>query len=215
MRSTIFAAAAAACVAATSPAFAQQAPPPQTLPIFIVDARGAFASLGADETTAEALGITVERLPRRALALSGGAHVYPFRRPGFAIGVGAEVILSRATTQGGTDINGVVTPRVDRRLTGVAGVLSLNFGGRDGWSYLSGGAGPLRFESTSSLIPSGTAPATTTLNAGGGARWFVRSHLAAGFDVRVYLTRPAPSLADSAGRDRARLLVVSIGVSLR
>jgi len=218
MRSTTLAVAVAAClflIAAATPVLAQGPPPPKPLPLLVVDVRGALVSMGADTSTAVALAVPPELLPGRGLALSGGAHLYPFRRPGFAIGVGAEAILARTRSEGGTDANGVEIPQLDRRLTGIAGVLSLNFGGRDGWSYISGGTGPLRFESTSSLIPHGTAPAATALNAGGGARWFVKSHLAAGFDVRFYLTRPAPTLIDSAGRNRGRVLVIAVGVTVR
>ena len=47
------------------------------------------------------------------------------------------------------------------------------------------------------------------------ARWFTRQHLAVGFDVRFYLTRPQPAVGDVLPRDRQRLLVVAIGISLR
>jgi hypothetical protein len=110
--------------------------------------------------------------------------------------------------------NGTVI-EIRREMSGISAVLSLNFGGRDGWSYLSGGIGPLRFTSTSSDIPHGTAPATTTLNAGGGARWFVRPRLAAGFDVRAYFTKPADATAGNAGRDRMNVFVIAIGITLR
>jgi hypothetical protein len=171
--------------------------------------------MGSDATTADALGIEADQLPSGGLAFSAGVHTYPFRRPGFAIGLGAEGVIAHAKKTGGTDANGNVTPDLTRRLEGISGVLSLNFGGRDGWSYLSGGVGPLRFETTSSLVEHGKAPATTTLNAGGGARWFVNQHMAWGFDVRVYGTRPAQTTADSAGRDRMRVFVFAIGITLR
>ena len=100
----------------------------------------------------------------------------------------------------------MVTPELTRSLSGAAGTLSLNFGGRDGWSYVSGGLGPLRFESTSSEITHAEAPYTMTQNAGGGARWFIKRHLAAGFDVRFYFTRPSGGLTDVAGRVVRELL---------
>jgi hypothetical protein len=141
--------------------------------------------------------------------------VYPIRRHGFAVGVGAETIVGHAHSSGGIDANGVPIPELTRRLTGVAGIVSVNFGGRDGWSYLSGGAGPLRFDTTSSLVPHGAAPTTMTPNAGGGIRWFVRPHLAAGFDVRAYLTQSQATTGESAGRNRMRVLVFAIGITLR
>jgi hypothetical protein len=215
MRSTVLLAALSAGLMATAaPAFAQ-APSPKPLPFLVVDFRAARASIGRDTTTAEDLDVDTSQLPGSGFAFSGGLHVYPFRRHGFAIGVGAEGISTGATRLNSANSEGVVTAELKRRLTGVSGVISLNFGGRDGWSYLSGGLGPLRFESTSSEVPHGEAPYTMTQNAGGGARWFINRHLAAGFDLRFYLTRPSGGLADVAGRNRLTVRVIAIGVTFR
>jgi hypothetical protein len=205
------------------PAFAQT----PKLPVLVVDLRGATAGLGTDDHTATdltsgaaeaaAAGLTVPKvtLPGRGLAFTGGIHVYPFRRHGFAIGLGAEAIAAHVVAKGGTDVTGTVTPEINRRLQGAAAVVSVNFGGRDGWSYLSGGAGPLRFESTSSDIAHTTAPARMTQNVGGGARWFTNEHVAATFDVRAYLTRPTKTELTVAGRERKRVMVFSVGISIR
>ena len=199
---------------APTSALAQSAPP-KPLPFIVFDVRVARASMGTDPATAEALGIEADELPGGGLAFSAGVHTYPFRRQGFAIGLGAEGVLAHAKKTGGTDSNGNIAPDLARRFEGISGVLSLNFGGRDGWSYLSGGLGPLRFETTSSLVSHGTAPATTTPNVGGGARWFVKPHMAAGFDVRLYLTQSAATTAVSAGRDRMRVIIFAAGITLR
>ena len=55
----------------------------------------------------------------------------------------------------------------------------------------------------------------STLNMGGGARWFAKPHLAFTFDVRYYLTRPEVQTADYPGRQRNRLMVLSAGVSIK
>jgi hypothetical protein len=213
LRSTILIAALAACLTGpAAPAFAQE---PKPLPLFIVDVRGAYASIGRDTTTAKDLEVDANQLPGSGFAFSGGAHLYPYRRHGFAIGVGAEAMSTHTTRLGSVSTNGVVTQELKRRLSGVAGVVSLNFGGRDGWSYLSGGVGPLRFETTSSEIAHGSAPYVMTQNAGGGARWFITRHLAAGFDVRFYLTRPAGTGVDLAGRNRLNVRVIALGITLR
>jgi hypothetical protein len=203
---------ATALVRVAAPAFAQA---PKPLPVFVVDMRGATAGLGTDVHTATDLGVDKARLPGRPFAFTAGIHVYPFRRHGFAIGVGSETVFARAATKGGTDAKGIVTPDISRRFQGFAAVLSVNFGGRDGWSYLSFGEGPLRFETTSRDIAHTTAPARTSQNAGGGARWFTNQHVAATFDVRAYLTRPTDTGVAIAGRDRKRVLVFSVGISLR
>lgn len=203
-----------------APAFAQALKP---LPVVVIDVRGATAGLGTDARTATDLTpgaaddpkLALVKLPGRGLAFTAGAHVYPVRRRGFAIGIGAESIVARVIAKGSTDVAGAVTPDITRRLQGVAAILSLNFGGRDGWSYLSGGAGPLRFESTSSDVAHTTAPARMTQNVGGGARWFTNQHVAATFDVRAYLTRPTNPEATVAGRDRKRVMVFSVGISIR
>jgi len=202
----------AASAGLATPALAQS---PKPLPAFVIDVRGASAGLGRDVQTAADLTLEPAQLPSRGLALTAGIHVYPIRRHGFAIGLGAEGVLVRAVAKGGTDAMGVVTPDVARRFEGVAAVLSLNFGGRDGWSYLSGGSGPLRFESSRGDVAHTTAPTRMTLNAGGGVRWFTNQHIAATFDVRAYLTRPAAATAGVAGRDRQRVLVMSVGISIR
>jgi len=213
MRSTILAVVTLTGIALIpSPAIAQDKKP---LPFVVFDLRGARTSLGNDDTTASDLNVLGEQLPGKGFALSGGVHTYPFRRHGFAIGLGVEGILTRASAKDVLDKSGVVIPEVSRSLSGVAGILSLNFGGRDGWSYLSGGVGPLRFETISSEIPHGEAPTNLTQNFGGGARWFVKPHMAVGFDVRLYLTRPEVTTTESAGRDRMNVVVIAVGITLR
>jgi hypothetical protein len=98
--------------------------------------------------------------------------------------------------------------------------VSLNFGGREGWSYMSAGLGWSRYyterEDLAPLSPE-DAPRMRTLNYGGGARWFARRHLAFAIDLRFYglpaqagtATRPAEELPAS------RRVMLSAGASFK
>lgn len=182
----------------------------------VIDARLFVAGFGADAVTATDLGIPVEVLPSRGPGFVIGATVYPLRRSGFALGLGGEMLLARARTAASTTEAGSVFPAVERRLLSFTAQLSLNFGHRDGWSYLTGGVGPFRFESfTGDTAPTEAPAARTTINLGGGARWFMKRHVALNLDVRFYLTRPEPAVGTIPGRSRQRILVLSAGISLR
>ncbi len=199
---------------AAVPALAQTPSTPR-LPIFAADVRGVFARLGQDETTAKGLSTTALELPAGGLGLVGGAHVYVWRGETMALGVGAEAILARASRalidsttgkESGTVIN--------RRLRAATAQLSVNFGRREGWSYLTAGMGPTSFESyLAGATPDGLRPAS--LNFGGGARWFNWEHLGFSADIRFYATKPALATANTAQHLRKNLLVFSGGISLK
>ena len=97
-----------------------------------------------------------------------GGHVYLFNLGSTRLGLGISVLGVRGTA---TDAN--ATMRV------VAPQLSFNFGTSDGWSYLSVGAGTARVDAQE-------VGSSSAINAGGGARWFIKRHLGIGFDVRLY-----------------------------
>jgi hypothetical protein len=193
------------------PAAAQ--PREEPLPIFVVDVRGAMPFLGQSPTTAANLGLSPTDLPSRGLGLVAGVQVYPIRRQGWAFGFGGEMLYSRATHETRIDPE-TVGPITRSRLESLSVQLSLNFGHRDGWSYLSGGAGPLVFDTYhDGLTPDGVR--AMTLNYGGGVRWFTRPRLAANFDVRFYATRPADPTPNVGARIRQAVMVISVGVSIR
>ena len=125
---------------AATPAFAQQREP---IPVFVFDARGAFARLKDDATTADTLGVSVANLPGHGFGVVGGAHFYPLRRGGFALGLGGEVLLVGGSHEN-LDTDGMTPlgPDVRRQLRSLSVQLSLNFGHRQGWSYLTVGDGP-------------------------------------------------------------------------
>jgi hypothetical protein len=184
------------------------------IPLFVVDARGVFAKLGQDKTTAAGLSTSVLDLPAAGVGAAGGAHVYLWRGRTMAFGAGGETMFARAqhTLVDSTGKKtGVV---VDRRLKSVSGQLSLNFGRREGWSYVTAGLGPTAFESyLGGATPDGER--LTALNFGGGARWFNWEHLAFTADLRFYGTKPANATANTAARLRKTLIVFSGGIAIK
>ena len=213
---------AIACTFAT-PAAAQL---PRPLPVAAFDIRGFYSKLGQDPVTATDLGLKPEDLPARGLGGVAALTFYPVRGKSMALGIGGEGLLARGhgdladdedvsggTSQGGTSI---LSDPIDQRLRGLAVAVSLNFGHRDGWSYVSAGLGPMTF----ATYRGGTAPpesplVSNTLNFGGGARWFMKRHVAFCFDVRFYQTRPEIKTTYYPRRQRTKLLIMSAGMSLK
>lgn len=202
---------------------AQDAPPPPLLeePIapFVVDARGVMARFKQDPTVAASLGVASTELPTRGLGLAVGGHVYPLRTRSFALGLGGELLLRArgSHTVPPTEEDGPDGPTIVTRMTAVSPQLSLNFGKRSGWSYLSGGIG---WASLTSEVqadgplenPSGRR---RTLNYGGGARWFAQEHLAFTFDLRFYSIGAGEGTVGGPALPAMRLMVFSAGVSLK
>lgn len=207
--------AAGLALSVVTPAFAQS-PPPKRLPPVVFDLRGATVGMGVDQHTADDLGVDAIAMPSRGFGGMAGIHFYPIRKPGFAIGLGGDGIISRASSPRSEPTDPTFVPAMERRMIGFSGALSLNFGGLDGWSYLSFGLGPLRFESfTGDTAPAVAAPFVMTQNLGGGARWFTNNHIAFELDVRFFLTRPQETQLLNAGADRKRVLVISVGIGVK
>ena len=55
----------------------------------------------------------------------------------------------------------------------------------------------------------------TTINYGGGARWFMKRHLAFSFDVRFYAIDPTTPLPNRPSGPRTTLLSFGAGMSLK
>jgi len=187
---------------------------PTLLPRLVFDIRAASVSLPQDPVTASNLALDPAALRKRALAVVGGAHLYLYRRPGFAVGVGEEVLLGSRGHHAVVDNNGL-TGDLTRRVQGFSTIVSANFGGRNGWSHLSGGVGPVRFETITTAVPQTRTPFRLTPNFGGGARWFTTEHMAVGFDVRAYFTPAVSATATTAGKSKSRLLVIAVGLTIR
>jgi hypothetical protein len=201
-----------------------QAPVPHPLPRIALDLRGFYSGLGRDATTAAALNVAPTDLPNRALGGVAGIHLYLLRSRKITIGIGGEGVLARGRSQQVIEDPTPPAPGqlpvppilVQQHLRGISGQVSLNFGDRDGWSYLSAGMGPLAFYSyTGEARPFDAPPVETTINLGGGGRWFMKPHLAFCFDIRFYQTKPENTTVSYPGRARKQLLVMSAGIAVK
>ncbi len=111
-------------------------------------------------------------IPNRGFGIALGAHVYPLRLGIVTFGIGASVFVG---TRNGRSferrdhadgqrpaVTGEATlPVVTTRMTSLVPQLSINFGHRFGWSYLSAGYGPMRIDSSASaigMLPAVSAP---------------------------------------------------------
>lgn len=191
-----------------------QDPPPRIGP-FVVDVHGTFVSFPEDQLVADSRGMTLAELPGSGLGVQIGVHVYPVRWKAITIGLGGEY-ASNASSQ--TPVQGVIGVRsAEERFTSLTPQLSFNFGTGHGWSYVSGGFG----SSTWSIRPEGQnayppdSDQVKTINYGGGARWFVKSHFAFSFDVRFYAINPGSAGFAFPQRPRTTLMIVGAGISVK
>lgn len=170
-----------------------------------------------DPVVASALDVTTANLPGRGLGLVAGVHVYPFRAGALTIGLGGELLISRAsaTLEPATE-DGPDGPTVKTRFSAVSPQLSFNFGASEGWSYISGGLGWSTFDARleESLAPD-SEPRRKTINYGGGARWFTKQHVALSVDLRWYAVSPQLATAGSPGLPRMTVMVFSVGAGFK
>lgn len=198
-------------------ASAQHAEPViRTRPVsgFVIDARGVLARFGQRPTTAAELGATAAELPGPGLGGAIGVHVYVLRVKGVALGAGGELMIARRSRQPLDSAGKPDGPNLKARAYSLAPQVSLNFGHRTGWSYVSAGIGSASFET---WAETGERPdrSVRAINYGGGARWFSSPHVAFTFDLRFYAISPGPASEARLERPRQRLMVLSAGVSLR
>ena len=208
------------CLAIATPVSAQQKEP---IGRFALDLRGIFVRHKKEPTVAEGLGVASTTLPTRSFGLAAGAHVYPFRAGKITFGFGGEVAVargSRALDVAGANNTVTKGPAVQRHFTSFAPEVSLNFGHRRGWSYISGGMfGRAKLYAEGEVKPVTPAPMRKTVNYGGGARWFFKSHLAFSVDVRWYSIAEGPATASIVVprivQPKTTLMVISAGMSLK
>jgi hypothetical protein len=204
----------AVAVAVAGPAAAAHAQDREPISRYVIDVRGATASLPTTEgwTPTVADGIDV---PGRGFGVDVGAHVYPLRLGPMTVGVGGSWMLVR----GNFSPDGETSPPGARAVTttfsGLAPQLSFNFGHRLGWSYLSGGVGQSRIESVAEGRPSTEEDSSKTVNYGGGARWFLRDRVAFSFDLRFHQLSPRAATLTRPGGTRIKQTAFSLGISVR
>jgi hypothetical protein len=183
----------------------------------VVDFHGTFPKFPGNPQLATSRGLAQSELPGLGVGLYAGAHVYLFRWKAVTVGLGGDMAIGRAHAPsqqiGGAEVARAVT----ERFTHFAPQLSLNFGTGDGWSYLGGGIGHSKW----SIVPDVGQPTAAdeeslyTINYGGGARWFIKRHLAFSFDVRLYAINPGTPVLDRPGSPRTTLFVAGAGISVK
>jgi hypothetical protein len=158
---------------------------------FVIDVRGVTSGLPTGSGLYPKL-LAGDTVPARGFGADVGGHVYPISFGPARVGVGVNVMYAR-----GTSVDAHAT------LLTIAPQLSLNFGTSDGWSYLSAGLGTAR-------VRAGASASVRSVNAGGGARWFLNRHAAIGFDVRIHKLR-----AEGSTMSATTLVTASVGFSLK
>jgi hypothetical protein len=188
---------------------------------YVIELRGAIAGIPSSERFYPRLEPSAA-VPARGFGVDAGAHLYPLALGVARVGFGVNVMRVRGS---------VAAPDVQAGVTTIAPQISFNFGTRAGWSHLSAGYGAARVTSTGPVRqqtpPAGTAelpPVVSTtpavigransglvgaINYGGGARWFLSSHVAAGFDLRFH------RLAAGSVTPSTTIVALAVGLSVR
>jgi hypothetical protein len=205
------------CVFVSGAGFVCAQDPPPRIPWFVVDAHGTAPGFPSDDQVlADSRGMKLAELPGRGWGLQLAAHIYPLRWRVITFGIGGEVAAARATSTPPSDDATGLRPAKEVFRT-IAPQLSFNFGNGNGWSYLSGGIGG----STWATVPEGQegyppdSEKLKTINYGGGARWFIKPHLAFSFDVRFYAINPGAPVGTRPGSPRTTLLAIGAGISVK
>jgi len=186
----------------------------EPMPWVVADLRLGWPGIGNDEITAGAIGRPATDLPGRALTAGAGLHAYPLRRGRWKLGVGVELLRGRGSYQQKDADGEPVGAQINRTLESVTWQVSLNFGRGQGWSYLTAGTGPFAFETFLDEGP-GDDEGGSTINFGGGARWFKWKHAGFTADMRFYLTRASEGTTLVAPRGAQRIVVLSVGLSVK
>lgn len=212
-----------ACSFVTVTAVAQDpapplAPPDDRIAPFVVDARIAMPRLKGSDAVAQSLGVAEGDLPTRGFGLVLGGHFYPVRGRSLALGIGGEVLLRArgSKTIAPAVEDGPDGPTIVTRVSAITPQVSLNFGRRNGYSYLTGGIGVGSL--TTELEDSPVADADTrprVLNYGGGARWFIKKHLAFNLDLRFYKIGAQEAGVERPTYPATTMMAFSAGISSR
>ncbi len=194
-------------------AFAQPVEPPGP---FVIDARGAFSSVGRSEALASPRGLATGELPKSVRGFDIGAHVYPVRGK-VTVGIGASLLMMGGTQTPGEPDGTVGAPLTPGqfRVRGIVPQLSLNFGTSRGWSYLGAGLGFSQLKAGRTDSDIAYSPQLLTLNIGGGARWFVSERVAFTLDGRYYRISAQPLEADYVGNPLVTMFVLSAGLGFK
>jgi hypothetical protein len=207
--------AGALLITCAAPALAQ-APPPKIGP-FVVDLHGLFVKFPNTQALGDSRGLDPTQLPGAGFGGGVGLHLYLLKWKQVTFGIGGEVVGLRAHKVPTADVLTSGLPAVTEKFLSASPQLSFNFGGMNGWSYISGGVGLSQWSIVADGAESQDADIERlrTFNYGGGARWFVKKHLAFSFDVRFYTIDPGTPAFGFAGSPRSSLTVIGAGVSVK
>ena len=178
--------------------------------LYAFDLRGSFVPFTRNADLADRFGFTAPETPGPGFGFDAGAHLYPLRWRGITFGIGAGFHSSfadqgRSEPAPDPEEEPLALPSVRKGFTSVSSQVSLNFGTRDGWSYVSVGLGRSRLGLRALDGEASRPTGVHTLSYGGGARWFNRPHLAFSLDARFYALRSP----------RMTVVVISIGASFK
>ena len=112
---------------------------------FVADLHGVVVPWGQNPDLAIVRGFDPSTQPNLGLGIGGGAHVYLLRWRFVTVGLGASVLYASGSQSPGPDDPDPQAPALRKTLTAVVSQLSLNFGRRNGWSYISAGPGSSTF----------------------------------------------------------------------
>ena len=183
--------------------------------LYVTDARLTYVRLKEDPSVAAAIGVQPINLPTRGLGFVVGAHLYPLRGRRMALGVGAEFLAARDKRTLASADDAERAPTVETRMSSFAPQVSINFGKRDGYSYISGGIGSAKFTAEQIDQPVGEGSGARTINYGGGARWFTNKHLAVSVDLRFYSIAAQPATTTRPAYPKVKVMVISGGIAFR
>ncbi|HEY6361499.1 MAG TPA: hypothetical protein VIX63_10365 [Vicinamibacterales bacterium] len=195
---------------------AAQGPPAPPGP-YVLDVRGVSSGVpeGAAFFPPLAAGLPI---PTRALGFDIGAHVYAGRLGQARLGFGASLMNVRteefppqAAPSTATSSPPAGPPGLHVDMRALVPQVSFNFGTADGWSYLSAGAGftEVTARPVDGVDARRSSGRVMTINAGGGARWFLTRRVAFGFDARLHRVTAADTMPAS------MLFSIAAGISLR
>ena len=199
----------------------------ERLPWFAIDVHAASVGLPTAEGWIPVPVLGDTPLPGRGFGVSGGATVYPFKIGITTVGVGVAMSAGKGTgealeitTGSGSTAVTTVTPIFHTQALNIIPQLSINFGHKLGWSYLSAGIGTTRIGASAdatATLPQVTLPDTwnQALNFGGGARWFMKPRLGASFDVRFIKLGSRAAVADIPSAKRTQMITFSAGISIQ
>ena len=217
---------------------APQTPAPDRPGPYVVDIRGASGSIPHDATYFPPVPFSTI-LPSRGLGLDVGAHIYLNQLGPARVGLGVSLLRAHGsssppapprTTGVTTAATTAAQPDINATFTTLAPQVSFNFGSAAGWSYISVGIGRARMKTEASAFtpaatgdnPAVPVPARladsgdlSSINVGGGARWFAKRRLAFTFDLRFHLVSGNAATETLPRAPRTTLIVASAGMGLR